>query len=272
MKMKWKICVLGAGNMGEALIKGMLSGGLYSRKEIVASDISEDRLAHIHSVCGIETTKDNAAASASSKFIMIAVKPSGVKALMEEISPALDRSKVIISIAAGVPIDRIRHWLKKDIPTVRVMPNIAILVREGAAAIAPGPGVTGRDREAVKKIFDSVGKSVLLGEEYLNAVTGLSGSGPAYIFTVIEALSDGGVKAGIPRGAATLLAAQTALGAAKMVLETGRHTGDLREMVTSPGGTTIEGLYRLEESGLRAALMRAVEDATRRAEVLGREE
>jgi len=272
MKMKWKICVLGAGNMGEALIKGMLSGGLYTRKEIIASDISEDRLAHIHSTCGIETTKDNAAASASSKFIMVAVKPAAVKVLIEEISPALDRSKVIISIAAGVPMGRIRQWLKKEVPIVRVMPNIAILAMEGATAIAPGPGVTDRDREAVKKIFDSVGKSVLLGEEYLNAVTGLSGSGPAYIFTVIEALSDGGVKAGLPRGAATLLAAQTALGAAKMVLETGRHTGDLREMVTSPGGTTIEGLYRLEEAGLRAALMRAVEDATRRAEVLGKEE
>src|SRR3989304_6250575 len=186
MTMKWKICVLGTGNMGEALIKGMLSGGLYTRKEIIASDISEERLAHIHAVCGIKTTRDNAAASASSKFIMIAVKPAGVKALMEEISPALDRSKVIISIAAGVPIDRIRHWLKRDIPTVRVMPNIAILSMEGATAIAPGPGVTGRDREAVKKIFDSVGKSVLLGAEHRKVHTRLCGSGPAHIFTGIE--------------------------------------------------------------------------------------
>ncbi len=272
MKIKRKICILGAGNMGEALIKGMLSGGLYTKKEIIASDISEDRLAHIRSRYGIETTRDNATATDSSEFIVIAVKPFAVKSLMEEISPSLSKSNVIISIAAGVQIERIRIWLKKEIPIIRVMPNISILVMEGAIAIAPGPGIRDRETEAVKRIFDSVGKTVILGEEFMDAVTGLSGSGPAYLFTVIEALADGGVKVGLPRGVATLLAAQTVLGAAKMVLETGLHTGSLKDMVTSPGGTTIDGIYRIEASGVRAALMQAVEDATRRAEELGKGE
>lgn len=271
-KARRKICVLGVGNMGEALIKGMLSGGIYTKKEIIASDISGERLAYIRSSYGIETTKDSTEAAASSDYIIISVKPSAVKSLIEEISPFVDRSKAVISIVAGMPIHRIQRWFKKDMPIIRVMPNICILVMEGAAAIAPGPDVSDRDLKAVKRIFDAVGKSVILGEEYLNAVTGLSGSGPAYVFTMIEALADGGVKVGLPRGAATLLAAQTLLGGAKMVLETGKHPGGLKDMVTSPGGTTIEGIYRIEASGIRAALMKAVEDATKKAEELGKVE
>ena len=258
--------------MGEALINGMLEAGLYSKKEIVASDISDERFSHISSRYAIKTTKNNAAASASSEFIILTVKPDAVKSLLEEISPSIDKSKVIISIAAGIEIDKILLWLKKDVPVIRAMPNIPVLVMEGATAIAPGPGVKDKELEIVRKIFDSVGKSVILDERYLNAVTGLSGSGPAYIFTIIEALSDGGVRAGLPRGAATLLAAQTVLGAAKMVLESGEHTGRLKDMVTSPGGTTIEGLYRIEASGVRAALMMAVEEATKKSEKLGKGE
>ena len=272
MKNRYKICILGIGNMGEALINGMLSARLYTKKEIIASDISDAKFTHISSRYGITTTKNNAEAAASSEFIIIAVKPNMVRSVIEEISASVDKSKIIISIAAGVQIDKIQKWFKKDIPVIRVMPNISVLVKEGATAIAPGPGVKEKDLEAIKKMFDSVGKSVILDEGYLNAVTGLSGSGPAYIFTIIEALSDGGVKAGLPRGEATILAAQTALGAAKMVLESGEHTGRLKDMVTSPGGTTIAGLYRIEASGVRAALIRAVEDATKRAEELGKGE
>lgn len=258
--------------MGEALLKGILSSGLCTKKEIVASDISEERLAQIHSIYRVETTRNSAEAAASSLFIIIAVKPATVKSLIEEISPSVDESKVIISLVAGVTIGRMQRWLKKEVPIIRVMSNTPVLVMEGATAIAPGPGVGDEEMEVTKKIFDSVGKTVVLSEEYLNAVTGLSGSGPAYIFTIIEALIDGGVKAGLPRKEATLLAAQTVLGAAKMVLDTGSHTGSLRDMVTSPGGTTIEGLYRLEAAGIRAALISAVEHAARRAEELGKGE
>lgn len=269
---EYKICILGTGNMGEAILKGILTAGLYTKKDIIVTDVSEDRLSYINRRYNVKTSKNNARTAASSKYIVITVKPVIVKSLIEEITPSVDETKLIISAAAGVPIDKIRRWMKKDAPVIRVMPNTPVLVLEGATVIAPGPGVKDEDIEGVRKIFDSIGKSIILGEEYLNAVTGLSGSGPAYIFTIIEALSDGGVKVGLPRQAAILLAAQTVLGAAKMVLESGEHPGRLKDMVTSPGGTTIEGLYRLEASGIRAALISAVEHATKRAEDLGKKE
>ena len=269
---EYKICILGTGNMGEAILKGILTAGLFTKKEIIVTDASEERLSYINGRYNVKTTKNNVKAAASSKYIVITVKPAIVKSLMEEIMRAVDGTKLLISVAAGVPIDKIHRWLKKEVPIIRVMPNTPVLVLEGAAVIAPGPGVKDADIEGVRKIFDSVGKSLILSEEYLNAVTGLSGSGPAYIFTIIEALADGGVKVGLPRQAAILLAAQTVLGAAKMVLESGEHPARLKDMVTSPGGTTIEGLYRLEAAGIRAALISAVEHATKRAEELGRKE
>lgn len=267
-----KICILGVGNMGEALLKAMLFSGIYTKEDLIVSDISEERLTHINSIYGVETTRENSEAAASSEFIILAVKPGTVKSLIEEISPSINESKVIISLVTGVKIARIRKWLRRETPVIRVMSNTPVIVKEGATAISPGPGVKERDIEVARKMFDSVGKTVILGEEHLNAVTGLSGSGPAYVFTIIEALADGGVKVGLPRKEATLLAAQTVLGAAKMVLDTGRHPGSLKDMVTSPGGTTIEGLHRLEASGIRAALMSAVEHATKRAEELGKRE
>lgn len=270
MKSKRKVCILGIGNMGEALLKGVLAAGLYRKEEIVVSDISAERLAYIQSTYGVETTKRNAEAAGSSELIIIAVKPGELKSLIEEISPSIDDSKLMISIVGGVPIERMRRWAKKEVHIIRVMSNTPVLVKEGATAISPGPGISDREIKITKKVFDSVGITVVLGEKYLDAVTGLSGSGPAYIFTIIEALSDGGVKVGLPRKEATLLAAQTVLGAAKMVIDTGKHTGVLRDMVTSPAGTTIEGLYGLEVGGIRAALINAVEYATRRAEDLGK--
>lgn len=267
---EYKICILGTGNMGEAILKGIITSGLYSKKEIIVTDVAEDRLSYIHERYNVKTTKNNTQAASSSRYIMITVKPAAIKSLVEEIAHVLDESKLIISAAAGISINNIRIWLKKELPIIRVMPNIPVLVLEGATAIASGPGVNFSELENVKKIFDSVGKSIFLGEEHLNAVTGLSGSGPAYIFAVIDALSDGGVKAGLPRQASTLLAAQTVLGAAKMVLESGEHPGRLKDMVTSPGGTTIEGLHTLETSGIRGAFMSAVQQATKRAEELGK--
>jgi len=256
--------------MGESLLKGILAAGLYKKGEIIVSDISEERCAYIQATYGVDTTRRNTEAAGSAESIILAVKPGELKPLIEEISPSIDESRLLISIVGSISIDRIQQWAKRELHIIRVMSNTPVLVREGATAISPGPGISDREMEIAIKIFDSVGKTVVLSEKYLDAVTGLSGSGPAYIFTIIEALVDGGVKVGLPRKEATLLAAQTVLGAAKMVLETGRHTGVLRDMVTSPGGTTIEGLYGLEAGGIRTALIDAVEYATRRAEELGK--
>lgn len=252
--------------MGEALIKGVLSANLYDRDKIVATDISSGRLSYIRSTYGIKTCETNIEAVQSSAVIIIAVKPKSVKGLMEEISPAIDENQLIISIAAGVSTGKIMEWLKKEVPVIRVMPNTPVIVLEGAIAISPGPGVDNKTLDVAQNIFDSVGKTIIVPEKHMNAVTGLSGSGPAYIFTIIEALADGGVRVGLPRRESTLLAVQTVLGSAKMVLETGEHTGILKERVTSPGGTTIEGLFRLEMAGIRAALMAAVENATKKAD------
>ena len=258
--------------MGEAILKGILTSGIYSKKDIIVTDVSEERRSYIHERYNVKTTDNNAHAASSSRYIMVTVKPAAIKSLISEIAHVLDESKLIISVAAGIPISNIRIWLKKELPVIRVMPNIPVLVLEGATAIASGPGVRYEEIEDVKKIFNSVGKSILLGEEHLNAVTGLSGSGPAYIFAVIDALSDGGVKVGLPREASTLLAAQTVLGAARMVLECGEHPGRLKDMITSPGGTTIEGLHTLEMSGIRGAFISAVEQATKRDDELGKRE
>ena len=270
VKNKGKICIIGAGNMGEALLKGMLQAGIYTKAEIIVTDISPERLEYIKSTYDVDTTKDNTKAATLSDVIIISVKPDNMKSLIEEISHSLDKSKVIISVVTGISINRMHLWLSKKVPVIRVMSNTPMIVMEGATAIAPGPGVKGKDLETTKKIFNSVGKTIILDEKHLDAVTGLSGSGPAYIFTIIEALTDGGVRVGLPRKAALLLASQTVLGAAKMVMDTERHIGSLKDMVTSPGGTTIEGLYRLEEAGIRAALISAVEHATRKATELGK--
>jgi len=269
---KYKICILGTGNMGEAILKGILTSGLYAKKDIIVTDVAEDRLSYLHERYNVKTTRNNAQAASSSRYIMMTVKPAVIKSLISEISHVSDESKLIISVAAGISINNIRIWFKKELPVIRVMPNIPVLVLEGATAIASGPGVRPEEIDDVKKIFDSVGKAILLGEEHINAVTGLSGSGPAYIFAVIDALSDGGVKVGLPRQAATLLAAQTVLGAAKMVLESGEHPGRLKDMITSPGGTTIEGLHTLEMSGIRGAFISAVQQATKKADELGKRE
>ncbi len=176
---------------------------------------------------------------------------------------------MIISIAAGVPLDAIESCAKKKLKLIRVMPNICVSVREGVSAIAGGKHVDQDDLMTAKTIFDSVGKSLFVEEKLLDGVTGLSGSGPAYIFLIIDALADGGVKMGLARGDALILAAQTVLGAAKMLIETGEHPGKLKDLVTSPGGTSIAGIHTLEERGLRSALIHAVEVATQRAKVLG---
>jgi pyrroline-5-carboxylate reductase len=257
--------------MGEALISGVLSAGLYTKARITATDVLPKRLQEIGKRYGIRVTEDRRKAVSASRIIILAVKPAVMDAVVKELSPVVDDSKLLVSIAAGIPLKRIETALGKKARMVRVMSNTPALLRQGASALAPGAGVSVKDVEAVRAIFEAVGKTVVLEERQLDAVTGLSGSGPAFVFMAIEALADGGVKMGLTRETATLLAAQTVLGAAQMVLETGEHPGALKDRVASPGGTTMAGIHRLEEGGFRAALIGAVSAATKRSQELGKE-
>jgi len=264
-----QVGILGTGNMGEALIHGLLYGHLCRPDQIFCSDVRPERLKVVREKYGVKTTSHNTEVVKQSEIIILSVKPQIMKQVVGEIAKYLDLSKLIISIAAGVPMDAIESCARKDLKLIRVMPNICVSVREGASAIAGGKHAQKEDLMMAKTIFDSVGKSLFIEEDLLDAVTGLSGSGPAYIFLIIDALADAGVKVGLSRDDALILAPQTVLGAAKMLIETGEHPGKLKDMVTSPGGTAIAGLHTLEEGGLRTTLINAVEVATQRSKALG---
>src|SRR4030066_2374311 len=260
---------LGIGNMGEALIKGLLHGAVCRPEQIICSDTRPERLKAIREAYGVKGTSHNTDVVKQSNIVILAVKPQIMKQVVVEIAKYLDSSKLVISIAAGVPLDAIESCAKKKLKLIRVMPNICVSVSEGVSAISAGKHIVREDLMIAKTIFDSVGKSLFIEEKLLDAVTGLSGSGPAYIFLIIDALADAGVKVGLSRDDALILASQTVLGAAKMLIETGEHPGKLKDMVTSPGGTAIAGLHTLEEGGLRTTLINAVEVATQRAKILG---
>jgi pyrroline-5-carboxylate reductase len=265
-----KIGFIGSGNMGEALINGLIVSGSSKPDHIICSDIREDQLTRMEATYGIQTTTDNTEVVKQADIIIYAIKPQIMAQVLMETADYLDGSKLIISIAAGVPLVAIENSLKKDLRLIRVMPNVAVAVNEGAAAIAAGKHAKAEDIQLAKDIFNSVGKCVFLKEnDLLDAVTGLSGSGPAYIFMIVEALADAGVKVGLSRQDALFLASQTVLGAAKLLLETGTHPGQLKDSVTSPGGTAIAGLHTLEKGGLRTTLIDAVESATIRSRELG---
>jgi len=264
-----QVGILGTGNMGEALIHGLLYGHLCRPDQIFCSDVRAERLKILREKYGVKTTSHNTEVVKQSDILILSVKPQIMKHVVEEIAKHLDLSKLIISIAAGISLDAIESCARKDLKLIRVMPNICVSVREGASAIAAGKHAVKDDLMIAKTIFDSVGKSLFIEESLLDAVTGLSGSGPAYIFLIIDALADAGVKVGLSRDDALILASQTVLGAAKMLIETGEHPGKLKDMVTSPGGTAIAGLHTLEEGGLRTTLINAVEVATKRSKVLG---
>jgi len=265
-----KVAFLGGGNMAEALIKGLIAAGTAKPDQIMVTDLSSDRVAHLKKTYGIIIQKGNLDAAREADVVVLSVKPQVIEKVLAEIAPGVDGKKLVISIAAGIDIGKIEKALRENSRVVRVMPNTPALVLAGAAAIAGGRAVTSDDLALAQNIFNSVGRSVIVEEKLMDAVTGLSGSGPAYVFLIIDALSDAGVKAGLPRQLALELAAQTVYGAAKMVLETKEHPGKLRDMVTSPGGTTIEGLHALEKGKLRATLMNAVEAATARSRELGK--
>jgi len=264
-----KIGVIGAGNMGEALISGLLHSRSSTPENIICSDIRKDKLKTVKESYGVLTSGNNLNVVSASEIVVYAVKPQIMASVLRETATSLDMSKLIISIAAGVPLSAIESCLNKDLRLVRVMPNISASVKEGAAAIAPGKHALKDDLKVAKAIFDSVGKSVIIEEELMDAITGLSGSGPAYLFLIVDALADAGVKMGLSREDALLLSTQTVLGAAKLLMETNEHPGKLKDRVTSPGGTAIAGLHTLEQGGLRTTLINAVEAATRRSKELG---
>jgi len=269
MKAK-KIVIIGGGKMGEVIAAGILKAGLAQPGSVTVSDIVPDRLAYLKGRYAVGTAQDNRKAARDADIVILAVKPQGIGEVLEELAPVIDRKKLVVSIAAGIPIRFIAERLKKGIPIVRVMPNTPALVGEGAAALAAGEAASGADLAVARGIFDALGVTVVVKEDLMDTVTGLSGSGPAYGFIIIDALSDGGVLMGLPRDVATKLAAQTLLGAAKLYLDSLKHPGELRDMVTSPGGTTIAGIRALEKHGLRSALIQAVEAATLRSQELGR--
>jgi len=264
-----KIGFIGTGKMGEALIKGIIHAGLVPSGHIYASDMDHEKLQILEKDLKINICSGNCDAVVNSDVVIIAVKPQIVPAVLNEIKKSI-KNQLIISIAAGVTIDTFEKNLPAGTKVVRVMPNIAATVEEAASAISPGSVASKEDTTIVSSIFNAIGKTVQLQENLMDAVTGLSGSGPAYVFMIIEALADGGVHEGLDRKTAKLLAAQTVLGAAKMVLDGASHTGELKDMVTSPGGTTIRGLRVMEEQGVRIAMMNAVIAACERSKELGK--
>jgi pyrroline-5-carboxylate reductase len=266
-----RVGLIGAGNMATALARGLLASGAISADRVRASDVNAARLGELRSAHGIEVTTDNREVAAWADLLVLAVKPQVIDAALAGLSGALSASALVVSIAAGVPLLAIEGRLPAKAHTVRAMPNTAAMALAGATAIAPGSHASPEDLAAAKALFEAVGRVVVVDEALLDAVTGLSGSGPAYVMMAIEALADGGVKMGLSREAALTLAAQTVYGSAKLQLETGEHPARLRDQVTSPGGTTIAGIHALEAGGLRTTLMNAVESATRRSKELGAE-
>lgn len=266
-----KIGFIGAGNMAEALIKGLISSGLFKAGQILIRDIAKKRVSHIKSTYKVKVASDNKQLAEQSDLIVLAVKPSHVSKVVSEIEEILTTKKVLISIAAGVKTNSISKLIKKKSKIVRVMPNTPALVLSGASVFYCNENVTSREKNRVKKILESVGLALMVEDEgLLDPVTGLSGSGPAYVSIFIEALADGGVKMGLPRDMAHKLAAQTVYGTAKMIIDADAHPAQFKDKVSSPGGTTIEGIHNLEKGGFRSSTISAVEAATRRSKELSK--
>jgi len=261
---------IGGGNMGGALIKGLTAAGLPRPDQILVHDVDRDRLRDLESSYGVKAVDSLTDLVATATIVVLAVKPQVMNRVLTELKGRLPHRPLIISIAAGVAIDTIARGLGEDLPIVRVMPNTPALVQESASALARNAAVSDHQMEQALKLFEAVGVAVAVEEKLMDAVTGLSGSGPAYVLQFVESLIDGGVLMGLPRPIARKLVVQTVFGTARMILETGRHPAELKDMITSPGGTTISGLQVLEAAGLRGAIMDAVEAATLRSRELGR--
>ena len=265
--LKERIGFIGAGQMASALGQGFVKVGLAST--LLASDPSADARQQFAGLTGGRTTASNVEVAAESDVLFLAVKPQLMGKVLSELRTAVNPQKLVVSIAAGIRLATLSAGLGTGVRLIRVMPNTPCLVALGACGFCLGPGATPQDGALVEQLLGAVGLAFQVGEPLLDAVTGLSGSGPAFVYMMIEALSDGGVRMGLTRKVATALAAQTVRGAAEMVLCGGEHPAVLKDRVTSPGGTTIAGVAALESGGLRAALIAAVEAATRRSIELG---
>jgi pyrroline-5-carboxylate reductase len=265
---KVRVAVLGAGKMGGILLQAFLKQNLFSPDQIHATVGHAERALALSTQWGVDVSIDNLEAAKQSDLIVLAVKPLQVPGLIDEIRPALNKGKTLISIAASVKTRAIEDAAGLEIGVIRAMPNTPSALGAGAAALCRGRFVSAAQMELAERIFETVGRTVVVDEKHMDAVTGLSASGPAYIYIIIEALAEAGVKVGLPRDIATQLAAQTTFGAAKMVLETGYHPALLKDAVTTPAGCTIDGILELEEGGLRVTLIKAVMRATERAKQL----
>ena len=260
--------IIGVGKIGSALLKRIISTNTIDKNKIIIFDIDENKRNQLSEECKVECAKSNEELARSSKYILIAVIPQVIDTVLKEIQSIITNEQVIISIAAGVSFKHINKFINPSLGLIRIMTNTPALVGAAATAIAHNENIKDYQIEFVKEIFSSVGMVVELDERHLDAVTGLSGSGPAYIFIIIEALADGGVKMGLPREIAIKLAAQTLLGSAKLLLETNIHPAALKDMVATPGGTTITAIHELESAKIRATLIRAVEAATLKSKSL----
>jgi pyrroline-5-carboxylate reductase len=263
-----KVAVLGAGKMGGILLQAFLKQNLFAPEQIKATVAHEERALALSTQWGVQVGTDNLAAARDADLIMIGVKPFQVPELVAQIKPALTKKTTLISFAASVKTAAIEETAKMNVAVVRAMPNTPSALGAGVAALCRGRFVSDEQMELAQRMFETVGRTVIVDEKHMDAVTGLSGSGPAYMYIIIEALAEAGVKVGLPRDVATQLAAQTAYGAAKMVLETGYHPALLKDAVTTPAGCTIDGILELEEGGLRVTLIKAVMRATERAKQL----
>jgi pyrroline-5-carboxylate reductase len=252
------------------MIGGLVRGTHVQPNRITASDPRKERLEELRVALGIEATQNNRDIAERCSLVVLSVKPQIMDKILREVGDQMKPGTLVVSIAAGVDTETIEESLPDGVRVVRAMPNTPAMVGAGATAISAGKHATPEDMATAKALFDAIGITVELDESHLDAVTGLSGSGPAYIFLILEALADAGVKVGLSRRNAQRLAAQTVMGSAKMLLETDEHPGKLKDMVTSPGGTAIAGLHTLEQGGLRTTLINAVETATKRAQELGR--
>ena len=267
-----RLCFIGGGQMAEAMIKAVTSRGLMPPESIACSEPLEARRNYLKERYGIAVFHDNKEAVKGAEAIVLAVKPQVMDEVLAELKPAATPAQLVISIAAGVRLSRLESGLEKGARVIRVMPNTPVLVQEGAAGICRGTNATDDDMQRALELFRAVGKAVEVPETLMDAVTGLSGSGPAYCFTFIEALIQAGIREGLSRPVASELAIQTVLGSARMCQETGRHPEELVSMVTSPGGTTIHGMYHLYRGGLFGIVMDAVKAASERSRKLGGEQ
>ncbi len=264
-----KIGFIGAGVMGKAIIGGLIESGFVKKESIFASEINQELANNVSNELGIDTSTDNKKIAEGSDILFICTKPFVMKDVLDEIKNNLTENTLVISIAAGVSSETIEDCINKPVPVIRTMPNTPVLVKEGMVALCRGKYVTDEHIELAKNLFEQTGKCIEVPEKLINTVTGISGSGPAFMYLIIDALADGGVKKGLPKKTAIELAAQTALGAAKMILETGKHPAILKDEVTTPGGTTIAGLMTMEEHGIRSALAKTVQNTAEKADELG---